>query len=123
MVVLALLSGIAVGALSVFVLVRPALVERRRRVSEVIELRSELAGTHAELTAERSVLDERLAAAVKTLSSEALDANSARFLELADSKSVGIRAARSRTRSSEWIDNFRAWSEFAKRRTARCVRK
>ncbi len=89
MVILALLSGIAAGALGVFVLVRPALVDRRRRVSEVIELRSELAGTRAELAAERSVLDERLAAAVKTLSTEALDANSARFLELADSRLSG----------------------------------
>ena len=35
------------------------------------------------------MLDERLAAAVKTLSSEALDANSTRFLELADSRLSG----------------------------------
>ena len=47
MVVLALLGGIVVGALGVFVLVRPALVERRRRVNEVIELRSELAAVLA----------------------------------------------------------------------------
>ncbi|MDQ3121687.1 MAG: DNA recombination protein RmuC [Actinomycetota bacterium] len=102
MVVLALLGGIVAGALGVLVLVRPALVERRRRVSEVIELRSELAGTRAELTAERSVLDERLAAAVKTLSTEALDANSARFLELADTHLSGY--VRPLTSSLEKMD-------------------
>ncbi len=102
MVVLALLGGMVAGALGVFVLVRPALVERRRRVNEVIELRTELAGTRAELAAERSVLDERLAAAVKTLSTEALDANSARFLELADSKLSGY--VRPLTSSLEQMD-------------------
>jgi len=89
MVIVALLIGIAAGAVGALVLVRPALVERRRRVSEVIELKSELVEARAELSAERNVLDERLAAAVKTLSTEALDANSARFLELADSRLAG----------------------------------
>jgi DNA recombination protein RmuC len=89
MVILALTLGIAVGGLGVFLVVRPALTERRRRVDEVIGLRSELTETRAELTAERSVLDDRLTAAVKTLSAEALDANSARFLELADSRLSG----------------------------------
>ncbi|MBA3376523.1 MAG: DNA recombination protein RmuC [Actinobacteria bacterium] len=86
---LALVAAFAAGALAVYLVLRPALVERRRRVSEVIELNSELARIRAELTAERTVLDERLAAAVKTLSTEALDANSARFLELADSRLSG----------------------------------
>lgn len=89
MVVLALALGIAAGALGAYLVVRPALAERRRRTDEVIELRSELAKTCAELSAERNVLDERLTAAVKTLSAEALDANSARFLELADSRLSG----------------------------------
>lgn len=89
MVILALAIGIAAGAVGVLLALRPALAERRRRVDEVIELRSELAKTCAELSAERSVLDERLTAAVKTLSAEALDANSARFLELADSRLSG----------------------------------
>ncbi|MEX2613703.1 MAG: DNA recombination protein RmuC [Gaiellaceae bacterium] len=89
MVVLAFALGIAAGALGAYLIVRPAFAERRRRTDEVIELRSELAKTCAELSAERSVLDERLTAAVKTLSAEALDANSARFLELADSRLSG----------------------------------
>ena len=57
MVILALAAGIAAGAVGVLLAVRPALAERRHRVDEVIELRSELAKTCAELSAERSVLD------------------------------------------------------------------
>lgn len=89
MVIVALLIGLALGALGVYVLVRPALAERRQRIDEVIALRSELAAAQAELEAERRALDERLAATVKTLSVEALDANSARFLELADARLSG----------------------------------
>src|SRR6476469_4665988 len=72
MVIVALLAGLAVGALSVLVAVRPALLERRRRVEDVIELERALAGVEAELAVERGSLDERLEAAVKVLSTEAL---------------------------------------------------
>jgi DNA recombination protein RmuC len=89
MVIVALLIGIAVGALGVLLLLRPALVERRRRTDEVIALQRELAGAEASLEAERSVLDERLEATIKSLSTEALDQNTARFLELADSRLSG----------------------------------
>ncbi len=89
MVVLALLIGLAAGALGVYLAVRPALLERRRRTDEVIVLQRELAETRAALTVERSALDDRLAAAIKTISAEALDANSARFLELAESRLSG----------------------------------
>jgi DNA recombination protein RmuC len=89
MVMLALLVGLAVGALVVLAAVRPALVERRRRVQEIIELERALAGVEAELAVERGSLDERLEAAIKALSSEALDANSARFLELAETHLSG----------------------------------
>jgi DNA recombination protein RmuC len=89
MVILALLVGLAVGALVVFAAVRPALVERRRRVQEIIELERALASVEAELAVERGSLDERLEAAIKALSSEALDANSARFLELAETHLSG----------------------------------
>src|SRR5512132_180277 len=89
MVILALLVGLAVGALVVLAAVRPALVERRRRVQEIIELERALAGVEAELAVERGSLDERLEAAIKALSSEALDANSARFLELAETHLSG----------------------------------
>jgi DNA recombination protein RmuC len=89
LVVIALALGAVLGAAAVLFAVRPALLERRRRIDEVIVLERSLAETRAELTAERTMLDERLAATIKTLSTEALDANSARFLELADSRLSG----------------------------------
>ena len=89
MVVAALVIGVTVGALAVLLAVRPALLERRRRVQEVIELERALAGAEAELAVERGSREERLAAAIKALSAEALDANSARFLELAETHLSG----------------------------------
>jgi DNA recombination protein RmuC len=89
MVIVALLIGLLVGALGVLLVVRPALVERRRRTQEVIELERALAGAEAELAVERGAFDDRVAAAITTLSAEALDANSARFLELADARLSG----------------------------------
>jgi DNA recombination protein RmuC len=89
MVIAALLIGLALGGLAVLVAVRPALVERRRRVQEVIELERTLAATDAELRVERESADARLETAIKALSSEALDANSSRFLELAETHLSG----------------------------------
>jgi DNA recombination protein RmuC len=89
MVIAALLIGLAVGAFAVLVAVRPALLERRRRTQEVIVLERELAATAAELAVERGSRDEWLAGVMKTVSSEALDANSARFLELAETHLTG----------------------------------
>lgn len=88
-VVIALVLGAALGSAAVYFALRPALAERRRRIDEVIVLERSLAEMRAELAAERNTLGERLAAAIKTLSTEALDANSARFLELADSRLSG----------------------------------
>ena len=87
--VLALVVGAAAGALAVYVAVRPSLGERHRRVDEVIELERSLAETRAELAAERRALDDRVEAAIETLSVKALDANTARFLELADTRLAG----------------------------------
>lgn len=84
-----LLVGLAVGAGALYLVLRPALAERRQRTEEVIALRSELSAARAELEAERRTLDERLRATMTTLSLEALDANSARFLELADARLAG----------------------------------
>ena len=88
MVAVALLAGLAIGALGVFVAVRPLLAERRRRVDEVLELERELAAASAELAAVGG-LDERLQATITSVSAQALDANSARFLELADARLSG----------------------------------
>ena len=89
MVIAALLIGLAVGAFAVLVAVRPALLERRRRAQEVSALARELAAREAELAVERGSRDERLETAIKALSTEALDANSARFLELAETHLTG----------------------------------
>jgi DNA recombination protein RmuC len=89
MVIVALLIGLAVGAFAVLVAVRPALVERRRRTQEVIALERELAAREAELATERNSRDEWLASVMKTVSTEALDANSARCLELAETHLTG----------------------------------
>jgi DNA recombination protein RmuC len=89
MAIAALIAGLLLGAVAVLVAVRPALLERRRRIQEVIELERALAGAEAELAVERGGRDERLEAAIKALSTEALDANSARFLELAETHLSG----------------------------------
>jgi DNA recombination protein RmuC len=89
LVVLALALGAVLGSAGAYVALRPALAERRRRVDQVIALERALAETRAELTSERNTIDERLAAAIGKLSTDALDANSARFLELADSRLSG----------------------------------
>ena len=102
LVVSALVLGAAVGSAGVYLALRPALGERRRRIDEVIGLERSLAETRAELGTERGVLDERLQAAMKALSAEALDASSARFLELADSRLSGY--VRPLTESLEKMD-------------------
>jgi len=89
MAVAALVIGFAAGAVVVLLAVRPALRERRRREVEVLELREELAATRAELEVERRSADDRLAGQIKRLSVEALDANSARFLDLAEARLSG----------------------------------
>ena len=61
-------------------------------MDEVIELERRFAEVSAELAAERNALDERLAARITALNTEAHDASSARFLELADARlSVYVR--------------------------------
>ncbi len=89
MVIAALLIGLAVGALAVLLAVRPALVERRRRLQNVIELERSLAAAEAELRVERASADARRDAKIKELSTQALDANSSRFLELAETHLTG----------------------------------
>ena len=89
MSILLLIVGLLVGAAGVYVVLRPALAERRRRIDEVIALERALAEARAELAAERSVVDDRLTVAIRTLSAEALDTNSARFLELAEARLSG----------------------------------
>ena len=88
MVAFALLIGLAAGALAVYLVARPALGERRRLVGEALGLQRELAEAHAEL-AVGGALDQRLRTTIGAISTEALDANSARFLELAEARLSG----------------------------------
>jgi DNA recombination protein RmuC len=89
MIVFALLVGLVTGAIGALLLLRPALVERRRRIDEVVALQRDLAAARAELAAEQKTLDDRLAATIAKISAQALDSNSARFLELADARLSG----------------------------------
>ncbi|TML24505.1 MAG: DNA recombination protein RmuC, partial [Actinobacteria bacterium] len=70
------------------VVVRPALTERRRRIDEIVGLQRDLAEAHAELAA-GGALDDRLRATITSVSAQALDANSAHFLELAEARLSG----------------------------------
>ena len=88
-VALAIAAGALVGSAGLSRALRASNAERRRQSGEILQLERSLADARASLQAERSVLDERLEAAMRTLSAEALDASSARFLELADSKLSG----------------------------------
>lgn len=86
MVVLALVTGLSVGALAAW------LIAARRASSaeaRAAELRVALAGTRAELDVERRSFDERVVAAVRAASAEAYQANSSAFLEIAESKLTG----------------------------------
>lgn len=86
MVVLALVTGLSVGALAAW------LIAARRASSaeaRAAELRAALAGTRAELDVERRSFDERVVAAVRAASAEAYQANSSAFLEIAESKLTG----------------------------------
>ena len=89
MVILALLLGLIVGAVGVYLAARPALLERRRRVEQVVGLERELAVARAEVDVGRKSLDDRLTAAITAISTKALDSNSARFLELAEGRLSG----------------------------------
>jgi DNA recombination protein RmuC len=79
MVILALIVGLSVGALGVYAVVRPALVDRRRRADEVVELRGRLADTTARLETAEAGAGERMVSAFKEMSAEALRENSAAF--------------------------------------------
>ena len=89
MIIAALLIGLAVGAVAVLAAVRPALVERRRRAHEVLELERELAGVEARLQAAEEASGARLQAAVKSASLEAYAQTNTALVELAATKLEG----------------------------------
>jgi DNA recombination protein RmuC len=89
MVAFALLLGLVLGALGVYVLVRPALAERRRRAQEVVELERALAAVEARLETAETSVDARLQAAVKSASLEAYAQTNTALVELAATKLEG----------------------------------
>ena len=79
MVILALIVGLSVGALGVYAVVRPALVDRRRRA--VVSARRPRSSTtsSARLETAEAGAGERMVSAFKEMSAEALRENSAAF--------------------------------------------
>jgi DNA recombination protein RmuC len=81
--IVALLTGLLVGAGGVLLLLRSALVERRARGERVLELERELAGTSARLEAAERSFDTNLAEAVRSASAEAFRDSGTRYLDAA----------------------------------------
>jgi DNA recombination protein RmuC len=88
-VIVALLVGLAIGALAVLVAARPALVERRRRIQAVNGLERELAALGARLESAEQSSEARLHAAVKSASLEAYAQTNSALVELAATKLEG----------------------------------
>ncbi|HSF61069.1 MAG TPA: DNA recombination protein RmuC [Gaiellaceae bacterium] len=89
MVIVALIAGLLVGALGVYLAVRPALAERRRRTEDVIALERGLAAAEARLEVAEESSDERLHAAVKSASLEVYAQTNSALVELATTKLEG----------------------------------
>ena len=83
MTIVALLTGLLVGAGGVLLLLRSALVERRERGERALELERELAGTTARLEAAERSFDTSLAEAVRSASAEAFRDSGTRYLDAA----------------------------------------
>jgi DNA recombination protein RmuC len=86
MTIVALLLGLVVGAGGAYVLLRPALVERRRATTAAQALERELAISTARLEALETGFDERLAGTVRAASALAFRESSGQLLDLAGSK-------------------------------------
>jgi DNA recombination protein RmuC len=90
MTIAALLIGLAAGAFGALLLLRPALLDRRRAATDatarVIELERELAGMTARVDSAASGFDHRLADAVRSASNEAFQQTGTRFLDTARSQ-------------------------------------
>lgn len=84
MTILALLIGLAVGALAVYWLpLRSLLAHRDEARAEAADTRLALAAAEGALDAERRAFDERVQASIRALSAEALRANAHAFTEQA----------------------------------------
>jgi DNA recombination protein RmuC len=83
MTIMALITGLVVGAGGVLLVLRPLLLERRARGERVLELERELAGATARLEAAERSFDTRLAEAVRAASTEAFRESGTRYLDAA----------------------------------------
>jgi DNA recombination protein RmuC len=83
MTIVALTTGLVVGAAGVLLLLRPMLLERRSRGERVLQLERELAGATALLEAAERSFDTRLSDAVRTASAEAFRESGTRYLDAA----------------------------------------
>ena len=83
MTIVALLTGLLVGAGGVLFLLRPALAERRTQGERLLDLERDLGGANARLEAAERSFDTSLAEAVRTASSEAFRDSGARYLDAA----------------------------------------
>ena len=83
MTIMALITGLVVGAGGVLLVLRPLLLERRARGERVLELERELAGATARLEAAERSFDTRLSETVRTASTEAFRESGTRYLDAA----------------------------------------
>ena len=86
MVLLALMLGLALGAFAAWIVASRLRTETERQLAGT---RAELAATSAELDVERRSFDEKVVNAVRSATTDAYQANSSAFLEIAESKLTG----------------------------------
>jgi DNA recombination protein RmuC len=89
---LALVIGLAIGAVGVYLLLRPAVTERDRRVREAAELQRALATSEVRLQSAEHAAGEQLRDAVRAASADAYRQANTAFLELAGTKLDGTVA-------------------------------
>jgi DNA recombination protein RmuC len=86
MVFLALVLGLTLGAFASWVIASRLRAKTERRLADT---QAELAATSAELDVERRSFDEKVVNAVRSATTDAYQANSSAFLEIAESKLTG----------------------------------
>ena len=86
MVLLALVLGLTLGAFASWVIASRLRAKTERRLANT---QAELAATSAELDVERRSFDEKVVNAVRSATTDAYQANSSAFLEIAESKLTG----------------------------------
>ena len=89
MQIVALVTGLLLGAAGVWLALRTRIAAGDAAQAVLGERERELAATHAELDVARRSVDERITAAAKALSADALKENNASFLALAETKLQG----------------------------------